>query len=418
MKSSAEFRELWMNDNIRNNYDHVLDSYRLSPEQKRYYRLWVRWYISQGFPICRKEEDSLNFVRRDMLSREEAEYKIHTCLNAVQIWLKEYGEKECDVIKNSWTTLIESLKRLLRVKRYSPRTVEAYCGWWERFAQEQKCVPEDLKECAIKNFVESMVLKKNVSASTQNQLFSALQKLWVDGLKHEFLNVGNLLRASDTTYLPFVLTREQIKILLAGSPAEWKLLFSLAYGCGLRLNEALNLRIKDVSLDRDLVIVQTGKGGKSRSLPFPNSLKAAAEIHLTERQKLYDNDLVAGFAQVDMPNALGRKYPKLETSWDYQYFFASKNLMRHPESGKFVRWHPLESTVQRNFKEVCRRCQLPECAHFHTLRHSFATHLLEAGISIREIQERLGHAKLDTTMIYTHVRSPSALAAHSPLDLL
>ena len=418
MKSSAEFRELWMDDKVRDNYDHILDGYRLSPEQKRYYRLWVRWYISQGFPICREEDASVDSVRRDMLSRGEADYKIHTCLNAVRIWLREYGEKESDVVKDSWTSLIDGLKKLLEVKRYSPRTVEAYYGWWLRFAREQRCAPGDLKELAIQSFVERMVLKKNVSASTQNQLFCALQKLWIDGLKHNSLDVKNLLRASDTTYLPFVLTREQVKILLAGSPAEWKLLFSLAYGCGLRLNEALNLRIKDVSPDRDLVIVQAGKGGKSRALPFPDSLKAAAEIYLKERRKLYEDDLTAGFAQVDLPNALGRKYPKLETSWDYQYFFASKNLLRHPESGKFVRWHPLESTVQRNFKEVCRRCQLPECAHFHTLRHSFATHLLEAGISIREIQERLGHAKLDTTMIYTHVRTPSALAAHSPLDLL
>jgi site-specific recombinase XerD len=182
------------------------------------------------------------------------------------------------------------------------------------------------------------------------------------------------------------------------------------------LNEALNLRIKDVCIERGILIVHNGKGGKDRSVPLPQSLISTLQLYLVERRALYEVDVANGQAAVDVSNAMARSSPAKAVSWDWQYFFATKNLLRHPETGVVMRWHPLEATVQRNFKATCRRAGISEQAHFHSLRHSYATHLLEAGVSIREIQTRLGHANLDTTMIYTHVRKASNLTTGSPLD--
>lgn len=332
MKSSAEFRDLWLNDDIREPFDNCLDKYQVIATHKRYYRLWVRWFISQGFPIKRTIDETLAILQRHLEASATETFKIRTCLNAVQIWLMLHPT-ECNVIRDSWQSILEGLKKRMDVHRFSARTIDAYYGWWSRFVAEYKVLPTDLTETYIQQFIDKMVVQKRVSASTQNQLFCALQKLWIEGLGHECLNNKVLLRAPDSHYLPFVLSKADIKMLLAATPPDWKLLFSLTYGCGLRLNEALNLRIKDVMLNRDLVIVQTGKGGKSRSLPFPTSLKAEVETYLVRRRKMYEVDL-------------------------------------------------------------------------------------EAGVSIREIQERLGHAKLETTMIYTHVRSPSMLSIQSPLDVL
>jgi integron integrase len=315
-----------------------------------------------------------------------------------------------------WNMLMQSLHNVLKTRRYSVRTQEAYIGWWKRFVREVNCSPAELTEMHLRGYIEKMVIVKLVAASTQNQLLSALQMLWKVGLGRDDFDGRKLLRAPESSYIPFVLTKEQIRILLAGSTQEWRLLFSLAYGCGLRLNEALNLRIRDVAVERGLVIIQAGKGGKSRTIPFPSTLKSEATYHLLERRALFEADVLAGTATVHLPNALARKSNMAAQSWDWQYFFATKNLLRHPQTHELIRWHPLESTVQRNFKTICRRFGIPESAHFHTLRHSYATHLLEAGVSIREIQERLGHANLETTMIYTHVRSPTSLASRSPLD--
>jgi integron integrase len=332
--------------------------------------------------------------------------------------LTNSGKIQSDVIpiKDAWAVLIRSLEGVLATRRYSERTQEAYVGWWRRFARDVGIAPQDLEEQHLRIYLETLVMKKNVASSTQNQVLSALIMLWKVGLgRGEFEGKG-LLRAPESSYIPYVLSRELVRILLAGATSEWRLMFSLAYGCGLRLNETLNLRIKDVEVARGLVIIQCGKGGKSRSLPFPKSLETEVEAHLRERKALYEVYVNNENAEVDLPHAQARKATIAATSWDWQYFFASRSLLRHPRSGKLMRWHPLDSTVQKNFKATCRKCGISEQAHFHTLRHSFATHLLESGVSIREIQERLGHAALDTTMIYTHVRSPSSLAARSPLD--
>jgi integron integrase len=278
------------------------------------------------------------------------------------------------------------------------------------------CSPDQVTEGLMKKYLEYMVFEKSVAATTQNQVLSALIMFWKIGLSRGEFEGRQFLRAPESKYIPFVLTKEEIRVFLAGSGREWRPLYSLAYGCGLRLNEALNLRVKDLQIERGLVIIHAGKGGKDRSLPFPVSLREMFAEFMKERRAMYDADLHAGFAEVDLPGALSRSSPAKALSWDWQYVFACSQPLTNPINGKKVRWHLLDSTVQKNFKSNCRRCGISEQAHFHTLRHSYATHLLESGVSIREIQERLGHANLDTTMIYTHVRKPSSISARSPLD--
>jgi len=425
LKTTYDYLELWNQPENRQQYLEILAKHNAPESTWKYFQGWVKWFISQGFELQRDIEDTLESIRLATLKMSIFEVSRRQCLTACRLWMELFpdaqvlGNVSSDKSLNTqteWDMLIHTLHNVLQTRRYSVRTQEAYLGWWKRFSREVNCLPSEVTEAHLREYLEKMVVVRSVAASTQNQLLSALLMFWKVGLGREDFDGKQLLRAPESSYIPFVLSKEQIRMLLAGSSLEWRLLFSLAYGCGLRLNEALNLRIKDVAVDRGLVIIQDGKGGKSRSVPFPSSLGSEVRCHLLERRALYEADLIAGNAAVDLPHAMARKSGVAASSWDWQYFFATKNLLRHPQTKALIRWHPLESTVQRNFKTICRRFNLPESAHFHTLRHSYATHLLEAGISIREIQARLGHANVETTMIYTHVRSPSSLAAKSPLD--
>ena len=430
--NSYEYKDVWDDRENRKKFLDLLVAKKVPEDAYTFYGRWVKWFISQGFELFRDVEETLAKVLESLQELMVEEWKQRQCVTACRLWLFLFSPEAPDGVslskasvaevaledgvKKQWEMLIAALHKILQTRRYSMRTMEAYLGWWRRFSEAVHCSPEELTELHLREYIEKMVVVRNIASSTQNQLFSALQVLWSLGLNRPPFEGRELLRAPESSYIPFVFSREQVRVLLAGATAEWRLLFALAYGCGLRLNEALSLRIKDVSLERGLVIIQHGKGGKSRSLPFPSSLKNEVDHHLLERRAMYEADLHAGYAEVDLPGALAVKSPHLAKSWDMQYFFPTKNPLREPESGRLFRWHPLESTVQRNFKIICRRCNLPEPAHFHTLRHSYATHLLEAGVSIREIQARLGHSCLETTMIYTHVRSPSSLTAGSPLD--
>ena len=426
MKNSNDLISIWNDEHHRTTFLEGLYSRGVGKAAMPFYVKWVKWYIGRGFALHMDDQNSLNEVTRSLSGFTLEEWRIRQGLTAIGAWL-EYSRsiilEEASTVKDSeflgqWDALIKSLENSLSMQRFSVRTIEAYVGWWKRFSVFVAMSPPSLTENDIKRFMEYIVFKNGVSAATQNQALSALSTLWVQGIGKEELSLKSLLRAPESLHIPFVLSQSQIRLLLMASHPDWRLLFSLAYGCGLRLNESLNLRIKDLDFDKGLVFIRNGKGGKDRSLPLPSSLAEEMTLFMKLRRLVYEEDFKLGQAEVDVPNAIGRKMPRLPTSWDFQYVFASSNLLKHPQSGKPMRWHHLESTVQKNFKTTCRKVGLPEMAHFHTLRHSYATHLLEAGVSIREIQVRLGHSNLETTMIYTHVRSPNPLTTRSPIDLL
>jgi len=424
MEDSSIYQAVWENPNSLEKYREALKQKRIWIENHKYYESWVCWYIKLRFPIHHSQMDNISEVSNFLSQTMFEEWRQRQAISALLVWFECFpldctldlhtAENEL----NSWDLFLSRLEDSMRIQRFSERSQEAYRGWWRRFSSFVKKVPKDIMESDIRDFVESIVIHDQVSGPTQNQALSALSYMWSQGLHHEALAIKSTLRAPETLHIPFVLSVSQIKLILATSSPDWRLLFSLAYGCGLRLNEALNLRIRDFELEKGLLFVRAGKGNKDRSLPLPSSILEDLSFHLHRRRQLFDLDLRRGNAEVDIPFALGRRNPKLPVAWEFQYVFPSTNLLAHPITGKMMRWHHLESTVQKNFKKTCRSCGIPESAHFHTLRHSYATHLLDAGVSIREIQARLGHANLETTMIYTHVRTPSSLTTRSPLDLI
>ncbi len=320
---------------------------------------------------------------------------------------------------------IEQTRRELRVHHYAFRTEEAYLQWITRFIAHfggESKVPQD-GAAAAREFLEHLALGRNVSANTQNQAFSALLFLYTRVLKQPF-DVGNdTLRAAERRRLPVVLSRDEARRVLAMLEGTQKLIAGLLYGCGLRVLECVRLRVKDIDFARGQIFVREGKGGKDRVVMLPTSLEGALKEHLERVRILFDQDRANGVAGVYLPHALNVKYPRAGTEEGWQWVFPSKSISDDPREtdseGQPVmrRHHVSPEGIQRALRAAAKRCGLVKPVNCHALRHSFATHLLEDGADIRTVQELLGHASLETTMIYTHVMERKGIAgARSPLD--
>jgi integron integrase len=255
-----------------------------------------------------------------------------------------------------------------------------------------------------------------VAAATQNQALSALLILYKEVLGQELGWLDGIQRATRPPRLPTVLTQEEAARLLAGMVGTRWLLASLMYGAGLRVIECLRLRVKDVDLSYRQILVRDGKGEKDRVTVLPGLLIEPLRSHLARVRMLHAQDLQDGYGEVSLPYALARKYPRAGKEWAWQYLFPSKNRSVDPDTGVIRRHHLDESVPQRAVKEAARRAAIPKHVNCHTLRHSFATHLLEAGYDIRTVQELLGHSDVSTTMIYTHVLNKGGRGVSSPLD--
>jgi len=263
-----------------------------------------------------------------------------------------------------------------------------------------------------------LAIKGNVAASTQNQALCAILFLYNEVLKRELGRLGEVVWAKKPERLPVVLTRAEVKAVLGQlSGANW-IMANLLYGAGLRILECLRLRVKDVEFHQNQIIVRQGKGNKDRVTMLPQNVKGPLQQNLEKVKALHGQDLQAGFGTVYSPYALERKYTHANREWHWQYVFPATTLSIDPRSGVKQRHHLDESVLQRAVKEAIRQAGIAKHATCHTLRHSFATHLLEAGYDIRTVQELLGHADLNTTMIYTHVMNKGPLGVKSPADLL
>lgn len=315
--------------------------------------------------------------------------------------------------------LLDLVHEAIRRRFFSRRTEEAYRYWIRRFVFfSGKRHPAALGEPEVTAFLNHLAGERNVAASTQNQALSALLFLYKEVFGRELGWLDGLKRPIRPPRLPVVLTRAEVERLLAQLVGTRWLVASLLYGAGLRVMECLRLRVKDVELSYRQILVRDGKGEKDRVTMLPEKLVEPLRAHLERVRLLHARDLREGYGEVHLPYALSRKYPRAGREWHWQYVFPSKNRSADPDDGVVRRHHLDESVPQRGVKEAVRAAGIAKHAGCHTLGHSFATHLLEAGYDIRTVQELLGHSDVSTTMIYTHVLDKGGRGVKSPLDRL
>ena len=312
--------------------------------------------------------------------------------------------------------LLDQVRDAIRLKHYSIRTEQAYANWIKRFILfHHKRHPNEMGASEIEAFLTHLAINENIAVSTQNQALSALLFLYREVL-HQDLGPINALRARKPKRLPTVLTRDEVRRLFQHLSGVYLLMARLLYGSGLRLMECIRLRVKDLDFDYRTITVHDGKGEKDRVTVLPESLIVPLQDHLRIVKRTHEEDLARGYGAVYLPNALERKYPNANREWGWQYAFPSDRLSVDPRSGAVRRHHLDESGLQRAVRQAARQAGIDKPVSPHTLRHSFATHLLEAHYDIRTVQELLGHKDVKTTMIYTHVLQRGGLAVRSPLD--
>jgi integron integrase len=313
--------------------------------------------------------------------------------------------------------LLDRVRQTLQARHYSRRTEKSYVGWIRRYILfHGKRHPAEMGAAEVTRFLTALAVERHVAASTQNQALAALLLLYRDVLEQDLPWLDDLVRARRPDHLPVVLTRDEVRAVLeqlAGTPRLMALLF---YGAGLRLLECARLRVHDLDFGSNLIVVRSGKGAKDRVTMLPAAVQAGLGRHLESVRRQHERDLRHGAGWVELPDALGRKYPNAGREWGWQWVFPATRLYLHGETGQRRRHHLHESVVQRAVKEAVRRSGIAKHAKCHTFRHSFATHLLEDGYDIRTVQELLGHKDVATTMIYTHVLNRGPAAVRSPAD--
>ncbi len=313
--------------------------------------------------------------------------------------------------------LLDQIRNALRLRHASPRTEKAYVYWARRFILfHGKRHPAELGPEAITAFLSDLAVEQHVSASTQNQALNALVFLYRRVLGREFGQLDELVRARKPRRLPVVLTPTEVRAVIARLDGVPRIVSGLLYGSGLRLLEALTLRVKDLDFAAHEIRIRDGKGRKDRVAPLPTSLEATLSHQYERARALHERDLRDGFGAVALPDALARKYPSAARAWSWQWVFPATSRYRETATGIERRHHLHETAVQRAMTRAVRESGVAKRASCHTLRHSFATHLLQRGYDIRTVQELLGHRDLKTTMIYTHVLNRGGLGVRSPLD--
>jgi integron integrase len=313
--------------------------------------------------------------------------------------------------------LLGQMRDAIRCKHYSIRTEQAYLDWAKRYILfHGKRHPNEMGEREITAFLNHLAVARNVAASTQNQALCALLFLYKQVLGRETLELDQLTRAKRPEHLPTVFERNEIQRLFQYLDDPHRLVAGLLYGSGLRLLEGLRLRIQDIEFERNQIIVRNGKGAKDRVTMLPAPLIKPIRDQMEKAKHLHAEDLSVGLGEVYLPYALEKKYPNASRQWGWQYLFPANKPAKDPRSEKTRRHHLGESAIQRAVKQAIQKAQIHKHGSCHTLRHSFATHLLEDGYDIRTLQELLGHADVRTTMIYTHVMNKGPMGVKSPLN--
>ncbi|RLA59583.1 MAG: integron integrase [Epsilonproteobacteria bacterium] len=320
---------------------------------------------------------------------------------------------------NSDLKLMDQVREVLRYYHYAYRTEQTYCDWIKRYLKfhGMKRHPQEMGTPEVERYLSELATKGKVAASTQRQALNAIVFLYREVLDIDLGEIAHI-RSKKQRRPPTVLTQEEVRRVLRNMEGTHRLMAQLLYGGGLRLMESMRLRVQDIDFGQGRVFVRGGKGGKDRTVVLPEALQEALVEHVGKVQDLHEKDLRDGFGEVYIPEALVRKYPNACREVGWQYVFPAKNRSVDPRSGKTMRHHVLESGLQKAVKAAVRKAGITKRVGCHTMRHSYATHLLENGVNIRMVQELMGHKDVKTTEIYTHVMNKDLDAVKSPLDLL
>jgi len=412
---------MWKKDK----YLEFLSSRHLAPENRRkFYGIWVDRFLAHRSgdataPITGAEIDAFTLS----LAATHEEWQVRQAADAVRLYLfflQSQKEQAAPFSDNGGTPPVgfeRKTREVIRLRHLSMATEKSYIGWLRHFLAWCGNVPStSLGNAEVIGFLTHLAVERKVSKATQTQAFNALLFFFRNVLLRD-LDVSSMaVRARPSRRLPVVLSRQEVSLVLGRLEGVYALMGGLIYGCGLRLNECMALRIKDVDFDQGCVIVRGGKGDKDRMTVLPGSLVDDLHRHLLGIRHLHEEDRRNDIAGVMVPYALERKYPNAGKEWGWFWVFPARSLSVDPSTHAVRRHHVLPSTLQKQIKNAVRQAGIAKPASVHTLRHSFATHLLENGYDIRTIQQLLGHADVKTTMIYTHVAGNNRLGVRSPLD--
>ncbi len=402
---------------------YLLQEVNIEEKYLPYYVRWVSDCVSflnkeQGVRISNEEKQSF----LEYLSERFEDWQVKQADYAIKLYnhfLLRYQSSlnpELNQI-DEWESVQGKTIRVLRLKHFSYRTEQTYIGWvkrFRRFVKEKS--PYELSGVEIQDFLTYLAVDKKVSPSTQNQALNAIVFLYKNVLKKEISSYIDAIRARERRRLPVVLTKKEVRHVLSLIEGEQRLMASLMYGCGLRVSECLRLRIKDIDFEQNILVVRAGKGDKDRITLLPESLKDDLLNQIEEVRKIYEEDRRKGLPGVWLPGGLERKYPEAGKEWGWFWLFPSKSLSIDPVNHTVRRHHVHPATLQRAVRDAVKQADIAKPATAHSLRHSFATHLIEDGYDVRTVQELLGHKSLNTTMIYTHVAKRNILGVKSPLD--
>ncbi len=401
--------------------DYLLNAGKVPQRQLKYYLIWISKY--NGY--CKRYPQNNLQDYMDFLAENYNDWQVVQAGKAVNLYkyyLAVHSDKKETVavkIPVSWTEIEDKVKEACKFQYKSYSTEKSYLYWIRTFGKylENK-EPDTVSELDVKNFLTYLAVQRKLASSTQKQAFIALLFLFRNVLFKEITNLNDVIRSSQYRKLPLVLSKDEVQLILKQMKGTYKIMAELTYGGGLRLSECLSLRIKDVDFQRQCLTIRSGKGNKDRQTLLSNTVIPALKEHILLIRKYYESDLKNKIAGVQLPYALSRKYPNAGKEWGWFWVFPSNKLSCDPRENIVRRHHLYTSTLQKAFHTSVLSTGITKNATIHTLRHSFATHLIESGYDIRTVQELLGHSDIRTTTIYTHIAKKNKLGVISPMDKL
>jgi len=414
----------WSETRLEEFKDYLLKERNISEKRVSFYVDWARKFLKQFGHRADvvTDNDIQSFINKVELWPNIEEWHIQQAEHAVKLYIKEFsgesveGGLDYKSIK-SWDDLEQLVRKRIRVRHYVASTERAYMGWFTQFRNFVKHdVPSKLEKDDAARFLTSLAMERRVAGSTQNQAFNALLFLYREIIGIDIGDMSKVVRSKKPERLPVIFTKEELVPFFAQFEDTYLLMMQLIYGCGLRGVECVRLRVADVEFSNNRLIVRSAKGNKDRVTILLPELAVKLKAHIERVKLLHEQDLNMGYGEVYLPYALEKKYPGANKEFGWQYVFPSQKLSIDPRSGVVRRHHVLKSTLQKAFKKGADALELTKHVTLHSLRHSFATHLLEDGYDLRTIQDLLGHKDVKTTMIYTHVMVDRFKNVRSPLS--